>query len=332
MNNMPTQPTQTDTRLVQPKRPKHLEVMAARLQTDPAALYQTLKATVFRGANDNEFLSLLVVANQYDLNPIMKQIYAFPQKGGGIVPIVSVDGWIQIINRQDQLDGIEFAWEWTDKGLSMPHSCTCLIYHKNRSHPTAVTEYYEECVRNSEPWKTMKCRMLRHKALIQCGRVAFGLSGIYDEDEARDILANQGPSPVQAPSFLGPKEKVVDVESQNASEIAPEPPQGAPTPEAAQGEPEAPETPPEGSQEAQRAIFVNMGEEFVAKLTGESLLTTIREALAAGQCSEAQLTAWARAGKQATANQVWTDMSEVKLKNVLRKWGNIGPLVKEAKA
>lgn len=29
--------------------------------------------------------------------------------------------------------------------------------------------------------------MLRHKALIQCARVAFGFSGIYDEDEARRI-------------------------------------------------------------------------------------------------------------------------------------------------
>jgi len=29
--------------------------------------------------------------------------------------------------------------------------------------------------------------MLRHKALIQAVRVAFGFSGIYDEDEAQRI-------------------------------------------------------------------------------------------------------------------------------------------------
>ena len=29
--------------------------------------------------------------------------------------------------------------------------------------------------------------MLRHKALIQCARIAFGFSGIYDEDEAHRI-------------------------------------------------------------------------------------------------------------------------------------------------
>ncbi|OPB31163.1 hypothetical protein [Bartonella sp. AR 15-3] len=32
--------------------------------------------------------------------------------------------------------------------------------------------------------------MLRHKAVIQCARYAFGFSGIYDEDEAERI--NQG--------------------------------------------------------------------------------------------------------------------------------------------
>jgi hypothetical protein len=30
--------------------------------------------------------------------------------------------------------------------------------------------------------------MLRHKALIQCARVAFGFSGIYDPDEAERIV------------------------------------------------------------------------------------------------------------------------------------------------
>ena len=31
-------------------------------------------------------------------------------------------------------------------------------------------------------------RMLRHKALIQCARLAFGFTGIYDQDEAERII------------------------------------------------------------------------------------------------------------------------------------------------
>jgi hypothetical protein len=45
-----------------------------------------------------------------------------------------------------------------------------------------VTEFLAECKRGTEPWKNMPRRMLRHKALIQCARVAFGFA-LYDDDE-----------------------------------------------------------------------------------------------------------------------------------------------------
>ena len=46
----------------------------------------------------------------------------------------------------------------------------------------------------------MPRRMLRHKALIQGARIAFGFSGIYDEDEARDI-GMKNVTPVKEPEF-----------------------------------------------------------------------------------------------------------------------------------
>ncbi|WP_308463985.1 recombinase RecT [Acinetobacter ursingii] len=100
-------------------------------------------------------------------------------KGGGITPVVGIDGWARIINDNPVCDGIQFEQD--------DESCTCKIYRKDRSHPTVVTEYLSECQGTSEPWKKYPKRMLRHKALIQCARVAFGFSGIYDEDEARRI-------------------------------------------------------------------------------------------------------------------------------------------------
>lgn len=146
---------------------------------DPAELANTLVNTVFKKATNDEFLSLLIVANQYKLNPFTKEIYAFPAKGGGITPVVGIDGWARIINDNPLTDGIQFEQD--------EESCTCKIYRKDRSHPTVVTEYLSECLVTSEPWKKYPKRMLRHKALIQCARVAFGFSGIFDEDEARRI-------------------------------------------------------------------------------------------------------------------------------------------------
>lgn len=40
--------------------------------------------------------------------------------------------------------------------------------------------------------------MLRHKAMIQAARLAFGFGGIYDEDEAQRIQAPETPKEVKA--------------------------------------------------------------------------------------------------------------------------------------
>jgi phage recombination protein Bet len=148
---------------------------------DGAGLIETLKATAFKGqVSDAQMTALLIVANQYGLNPWTKEIYAFPDKNNGIVPVVGVDGWSRIINKHPQFDGMDFAQNEV--------SCTCTIHRKDRSHPTAVTEYMVECARDVGPWKSHPYRMLRHKAMIQCARLAFGFVGIYEQDEAERIV------------------------------------------------------------------------------------------------------------------------------------------------
>ncbi len=153
---------------------------------DGTGLMETLKATAFRTkadgpqVGDAQMTALLIIANQYGLNPWTKEIYAFPDKNNGIVPVVGVDGWSRIINKHPQFDGIEFEQDEI--------KCTCTIHRKDRSHPTVVTEYMVECARDVAPWKSHPYRMLRHKATIQCARLAFGFVGIYEQDEAERIV------------------------------------------------------------------------------------------------------------------------------------------------
>ena len=141
---------------------------------------EILKATAFKGpATDAQMTALCVVAQQYGLNPFTRELYAFPDRNNGIVPVVGVDGWSRIINDNPQFDGMDFKQD--------DESCTCTIYRKDRSHPIIVTEYMAECKRDVQPWKSHPRRMLRHKAMIQCARLAFGFGGIYDQDEAERI-------------------------------------------------------------------------------------------------------------------------------------------------
>lgn len=153
-------------------------------------LIETLKATAFRGqVSDAQMMALLVVANQFGLNPWIKEIYAFPDRQNGIVPVVGVDGWARIINDHPQFDGMDFEQD--------AESCTCAIYRKDRSRPTRVTEFLAECKRDTAPWKSHPRRMMRHKAMIQAARLAFGYGGIYDQDEAERIVErSMGPADV----------------------------------------------------------------------------------------------------------------------------------------
>lgn len=171
-----------------------LMALANRLNSEPTRLLKVLQSTVFRDArSEEEVQALIIVANQYDLNPLLKELYAFPAKGGGIVPMVPVDGWIKLVNTHPQMDGCDFEDIHQDGKL---FACKCSIYRKDRSRPTVVTEYLSECKRNTEPWK-MEHRMLRHKAFIQAARVAFGFGGLHDEDEAAQIrdVTTQAPPP-----------------------------------------------------------------------------------------------------------------------------------------
>jgi phage recombination protein Bet len=169
---------------------------AERYGVEPTKMLDTLKATAFKSdkpISNEQMMALLIVAEQYHLNPFTKEIFAFPDKGG-IVPVVGVDGWSRIVNEHPMFDGVEFdmapdgAW------------CTCVIYRKDRSHAIRVTEYLQECKRGTQPWSTHPRRMLRHKALIQCARLAFGFAGIYDEDEAHRIVHAGAADVVEAPS------------------------------------------------------------------------------------------------------------------------------------
>ena len=165
--------------------------LATRLgMNDGSNLTDTLKSTAFKGqqVTDSQMVALLVVANQYSLNPFTREIFAFPDKGG-IVPVVGVDGWARIINSDPNFDGMEFAQD--------EDSCTCVIFRKDRSHPIKVTEWMSECSRQTAPWKSHPKRMLRHKAMIQGARLAFGFVGIYDEDEAERIRTAESTAQVR---------------------------------------------------------------------------------------------------------------------------------------
>ncbi len=205
-------------------RKKLVGKLAEKFGVEPLKFWETLKSTAFKQRNgnpptDEQMMALLIVSDQYGLNPFLKEIYAFPDKDNGIVPVVGIDGWSRIINSHSQFDGMEFRTSETTielKGLTKPvfEWIECIMYRKDRQRPTVIREYLEEIYREpiekrgqhgpyviKGPWQTHPRRFSRHKVIIQTARVALGYTGIYDEDEAERIISGDQIAASNAPSI-----------------------------------------------------------------------------------------------------------------------------------
>lgn len=196
---------------------KLIQKFAERFSVDTEKVIDILKATAFRQkagstpVTDEQMMALLIVADQYGLNPFTKEIYAYPDKQNGIVPVVGVDGWARIINQHAQFDGMAFSAAEKIVELSGAKPCPewmeCVMYRKDRAHPIAIREYLDEVYREpftgnkdgreytlNGPWQSHTKRFLRHKTMIQASRLVFGFVGIFDQDEAERILEGQADS------------------------------------------------------------------------------------------------------------------------------------------
>lgn len=203
--------------------------MARKYGLDPTKFYDTLKSTIMKSLKDeksprdSDVATFMVVANKYNLDPFTKEIVAFPDKKGGIVPVVTVDGWISIRERavkEKQFDYEEIIYSdnmiENEKGTHKPcwEWIEIHIYFKGNLNPMKVREYFDEVYvppRKTQhgffsgPWQTHTKRMMRHKVTNQGYRKAFGISGVCDEDEYNRIIEAQtqeikvAPAQIQAP-------------------------------------------------------------------------------------------------------------------------------------
>jgi phage recombination protein Bet len=212
------------TEVIVKERASPLIALGQRFDIEPTKLLDVLRGTVIKPdrngkqASNEEVAAFCIVANQYRLNPFTREIHAFTSGDKGVVPIVGIDGWAHIVNECGQFDGCEFEEIADEKGN--PIAVTCKMYVKGREHPVSVTERLSECKRNTPPWNTMPWRMLRHKAYMQAARYAFGLSGIYDEDEARDIAKFEAAKTVTAEAPK-PLKKALPVAAQEPVAVEP---------------------------------------------------------------------------------------------------------------
>lgn len=147
---------------------------------------------------------LLAASVRYNLSPTSREIFLVPDPAAGAaLLVVGVDGWSRVLNEHKQFAGMSFL-ESDELVDGIPAWVECTIHRRDRRVATAVREYLCEVRGSSSAWITHPRRMLRHKAMVQCARITFGMGDIVDPDEAHRtcvataICANEAPK-TQAP-------------------------------------------------------------------------------------------------------------------------------------
>ncbi len=117
-------------------------------------------------------LGLLRIAREHQLDPLKEEVALALYEDTHWQAYITAEGYAKILNHHPAFDGIAFTQ--SDELINgIPQWMECTIYRKDRSQPIVVREYFEEVKGGQIIWQKMPRRMLRHKVMQQCARLAI---------------------------------------------------------------------------------------------------------------------------------------------------------------
>jgi phage recombination protein Bet len=164
---------------------------------------ELVKKTVAAGASESEFKLFLYIAQRYNLDPLVKQIWLIKYGNSPAAIFTSRDGFLSIGHRSGQFDGMETQAVRDDTNKVI--GAVCRVWRKDMSHPFTVEVSRSEYDTGKGNWQKMPETMIKKVAESQCLRRAFDISGLYD------------------PSEYDPSESVQVVQAAQEAPIGPQP-------------------------------------------------------------------------------------------------------------
>ena len=117
-------------------------------------------------------LTLLRSMQSLHLDPLCEEIGFTQFEDGQWQVLITIEGCSKLLNQHPQFNGLVF--NQADTLIDgVPEWIECSIYRKDREVPTTVREYLTEVRGENSIWQKMPRRMLRHRALQQCVRLAI---------------------------------------------------------------------------------------------------------------------------------------------------------------
>ena len=193
----------------------NLKAAANTLQID----LQTLSAWLKLQQNLSSLAkyTLLRAISEYELNPFNDEIILIKSKNldQSAWPFITVDGWIKLINKHPQFCGIEFTGPYEEGGKHLEWM-ECAIYRNDRIKPITIREYLVEVVTDQAIWKDLPNRMLRHRTMAQCAKLAFGICvadapiSLKSKSESRKPISGQAKFKIANPDRVSTLKKLLN--------------------------------------------------------------------------------------------------------------------------
>lgn len=168
-----------------------------------------------QGADDADKIYCMKVAEAFNLNPILKQIYFVPRKVNigtyqnpnwveKVEPLAGRDSFLTLAHRTGKFDGIESKVEIKDTPVLKDGKwirendlvATATVYKKGSDRPFIVSVNYREYAQKKKNgdvtqfWADKPETMLKKVAESQVLRKAFDITGLYAEEEYEEKYIN----------------------------------------------------------------------------------------------------------------------------------------------
>jgi hypothetical protein len=150
---------------------KEVSRAAEQLEIDESELLSWIDLQIEVPAKT--ILVMLRTMQNLHLDPLNEEISFTQYEDGHWQVFITIEGCFKLLNQHGQFNGLIFnqAETFID---GIPEWIECSIYRRDRIMPITVREYLIEVCSEKEIWKKMPRRMLRHRALQQCVRLAMG--------------------------------------------------------------------------------------------------------------------------------------------------------------
>jgi phage recombination protein Bet len=151
---------------------------------DPAQI-ALIRAKCAPNCTPTEFELLMYMADKYQLDPLVRQIWAVKYKDAPAAIFCGRDGFLEIAHRSGQFNGMESGTR--EEGEEIIGWAK--VYRKDMSHAFYVEVYLKEYQKpipySGKPglWQTMPRVMIQKVAESSCLRRAFSISGLYSPEE-----------------------------------------------------------------------------------------------------------------------------------------------------